>query len=322
MNKYESGGPSVAVLEKNMSANKELRFWDETRPRITSREDMKEVIRMKEKFNKEKTRSAINLELCLAEAIGSYDWFGPDAEVFLTNEYDDIINGIDIVVTFNRENSSSLKLGIDATTSQKLGEITKKLDRTANTLKEGNRSGVKYYELEGHEEEGEVSMPRVVTGTNAESTEILYQHTCEVIKDKKEKGPQFAKDDFQRVILKQIENQLVYSIENILKSYKEGYGRQRKKEISKIRLFCQKLEKMSIEEEANSEEFSDILTLIEDNKEKLSEIDPAISENLFSHTEVLKEIKKIDKEKSSQGIQLPEAQNITEKKLMNFRKAS
>jgi len=79
---------------------------------------------------------------------------------------------------------------------------------------------------------------------------------------------------------------------------------------------------MSIEEEANSEEFSDILTLIEDNKEKLSEIDPAISENLFSHTEVLKEIKKIDKEKSSQGIDLPEAQNITEKKLMNFRKAS
>ncbi len=298
--------------------------WESTRPAFREfrgihsadkiGKDKRYLDQRKEQFER-KTESARNLELSVAEGIGSYDWFGGETDVILTNEYDDVRNGVDMVLNFYRADDSSIKIGVDVTTSQSSHELREKILRTADGLEQGRIPRVDYYKQEGDNETGIVYLPRVVVGTDDINADKLYKDFCQVLEDKKGKGGEMAENNFQRKLLRQIERQLAYYTEKSLVPFDKFHGRENKKELTEMRKALTSLKDIKLVDKVDSEEFKNLLKFLEDSQEEIFALDPKLAGHLYKHTEALKLIQEIDQEKSSQGIESPGASNPTEEKL-------
>lgn len=154
-------------------------------------------------------------------------WLGPETMIYNTSEYDDLVNGIDIVAEFSREGMfSHLGLAIDVTFSK---EVKKKLIRIKKEIKSGDLAKVKYYNSERANIRGELSnIPHVIVGTDKRMIDELVglwlqkrkltetletQELSPVIKKAsreklKEAGEQLKNHEVQYSALKQIEYQL------------------------------------------------------------------------------------------------------------------
>ena len=118
-------------------------------------EDSNKIKELKKKFNNgendeglkiaqlEKLRLlAESFELSLPILIENFDFFGEGVESWLTTEYDDVMNGVDVVVDFPG-NKSTLGLAVDLTISRE--SIARKLEKTRNKITDGILSSIKYY---------------------------------------------------------------------------------------------------------------------------------------------------------------------------------
>lgn len=82
------------------------------------------------------------------------EWFGHEAFLIKTTEYDDFVNGVDIVLEFNLENPEEIgledsvhrvALAIDATSSQVLSQVEEKISNCVKKIRGETKSEVKYF---------------------------------------------------------------------------------------------------------------------------------------------------------------------------------
>ncbi len=84
------------------------------------------------------------VEALISEQIELSDWFGPEAATFVPSEFDDLKNGIDIAVEFEREEGfKHLALGVDITSS--IEGLTKKILIAKERIREGQLTRIKYF---------------------------------------------------------------------------------------------------------------------------------------------------------------------------------
>lgn len=144
------------------------------------RADKNEVARLKELFaaetspeKEEAKKLATILEAIIYREIELSDWLGPNAMTVRPSEYDDIKNGLDVMVEFPEEQrrASHLGLAIDVTFSD---DLTGKFERIKKEIKEGKLTNVKYFNSEHMGIRGELkAIPRVVVGASLQIVKEL-----------------------------------------------------------------------------------------------------------------------------------------------------
>lgn len=81
------------------------------------------------------------------------NWFGEDSFVVKTSRFDDIANGVDVVLELVNENGvRQLALAVDVTVSKESGVVGQKLLSIKRELENGQLAGVKYFKSEADKE--------------------------------------------------------------------------------------------------------------------------------------------------------------------------
>ncbi|HEY1041864.1 MAG TPA: hypothetical protein VGE48_00360 [Candidatus Paceibacterota bacterium] len=179
--------------------------------------DLAKVARLKSNFapeDRNKFASEI-MEGIIYDQSERSDWLGPYAQTIRASEYDDYVNGIDLVVEFDEpeRSRSHLALGVDATFSRT--NIEKKLRRVKDEIDSGSLASIKYFRSQNGRFMGRLTnVPRVVTGM--EKDRLLELATIWNQDDNKT----LAAHPAQRLLLAQIAQQL-----KVFKGYAERTGK-------------------------------------------------------------------------------------------------
>lgn len=114
------------------------------------------------------TNLAYILEAIIFEQSEQSNWLGPDATTELPSRYDDLINGVDIIVNLvNQDTEEYIPLAIDVSFSSKLGH---KFERIRDEIDSGELTQILYYKDSNTEEKKTLNnVPRVVVGVNAKT---------------------------------------------------------------------------------------------------------------------------------------------------------
>lgn len=116
------------------------------------------------------------LEAIILEWLQLGNWVGNNVKAEKTSSYDDIKNGVDIILDLDPHSKDMptriLGLGIDVTFS--LSGVQKKIDRIFENLRHGKLGKIKYYKSEPHAFRGELDrLPLVALGIDARSAKEL-----------------------------------------------------------------------------------------------------------------------------------------------------
>lgn len=216
-NKLESEG-AFGYRTSNKDFNKKIITpWEKIKPKYHDFKDIypekdinKDQARIKQKKNspdwiKEKCEESIAIEYIIAEGIGGYDWLGPDTQISLTHEYDDIENGVDLVASFyDEETKETIVMGIDATVSEDQGELKKKFNRLLDNCRHGILKKVKYHIPDNPDEKkGKRRLPVVVFAANKQSVKKLITEFAD-------KDENIVNNEMQLEVLEEFEAQLSY----------------------------------------------------------------------------------------------------------------
>ncbi len=174
--------------------------------------DLQKVFEIKRSptYMHERGNEAVALEYVLMEGIKVHGWFGDSVEsIQKTSEYDDIMNGVDFVITFHDEDTDKfVYLAIDATTSLDETVLRRKAEKNFGKLAGGKMASVKYFE-DPDGNMGETEMPRVVLGLGPEKTVALQKLMVE--------KPSLTEDAGEKYeFLASAENQLLKFVNYIL----------------------------------------------------------------------------------------------------------
>lgn len=174
----------------------------------------------KERIKRSKERSEA-LEVVIGDQAELNNWFGENAMVSRTTEYDDIKNGVDAVLEYDVEGREDkrLALGIDASMRTDIESVRKKIDRNIVKLLDKERPAqVKYFKSQVSDYKGVITgiVPIVIgmEGKNSDSLFALFSQTRRLERSKKNQEllDQKRKDlEFhpaQRIFLEQISIQL------------------------------------------------------------------------------------------------------------------
>jgi len=143
---------------------------------------------------KENLKYATVLEGIVLDQITTNGWLGKNAQARKTSRYDDIKNGIDIVVEFQKEDifSHHVGLAVDATFGNPTF-VQKKIQDVLDNIKKGKLAELKYFETKNYK--GVLkNIPRVIIGvdrrhvlelatlwSNIEEREKLEKHPAQRI---------------------------------------------------------------------------------------------------------------------------------------------
>jgi len=138
-------------------------------------DDRRDLTDIKEKFArddkplnakemaKEERRKRVSeaVEVTLAYCGETQDWFGENAYLIRTSEYDDVINGVDLVVEFDLGSEDDeprrVALTVDVTTAVEKSVLEKKIKRNAEktfTRKGDKKAQIKYFKSEANDYKG------------------------------------------------------------------------------------------------------------------------------------------------------------------------
>jgi hypothetical protein len=187
--------------------------------------DLRKVETLKAKFENSESKSASEIfEALVLQHTELSDWLGPNAETIRTSEFDDIINGVDLVLEFNENQSTKhLALGVDIT----FGSLSmqKKFERIKMEIEKDELAVVKYFRAHGYE--GSLKqLPRVVIGVDIDK--VINLAGLWERHDNKALQNHITKDIIAEEIEKQLRTFLVYaqsiSAENAVRSYTQALG--------------------------------------------------------------------------------------------------
>jgi hypothetical protein len=122
-----------------------------------------------------KTLSEI-MKAAIIEFGETSNWFGEDAYLNKTSEYDDLFNGVDMVLVFGEDSEAPIALTIDVTSAADLSVLGQKMEKTKQRAlsRRSDRRTVKYYEspIDGEKHKGIETVP-VVVGFSKENVEKM-----------------------------------------------------------------------------------------------------------------------------------------------------
>jgi hypothetical protein len=143
-------------------------------------EDLKYVQKLKAEFSLQgkKDYEIVNDNLAeVFEAIifdegESANWFGENAALVKTSDYDDLKNGVDAVVEYDQEEGvSRMAMAIDVTFNH---DLQKKIDGIKRRIVAGDLATVKYFVSEVSSMRGEISkIPHVIVGADVDTVREL-----------------------------------------------------------------------------------------------------------------------------------------------------
>ena len=187
--------------------------------------DLKKVERLKSEFAPHESKGAADVfEAVFHQHVELSDWLGPNAETIRASEYDDIVNGIDLVVEFNEgDTARHLALGVDVT----FGSLSmqKKFQRIKAEIEANKLATVKYFETHGYQ--GSLTQtPRVVVGV--ELDKVIQLAGLWERGDNKSLGSHITKDIVADAIERQLRSFLFYAqsvrADDAVKSYTRAYN--------------------------------------------------------------------------------------------------
>ncbi|MFZ2253060.1 MAG: hypothetical protein WAW13_02685 [Minisyncoccia bacterium] len=170
--------------------------------------DLQTVTRLKAGFERDEAKHMAEvLEAIIYEQITQSEWLGPNAETIRPSEYDDFVNGVDLIVEFDdTESSRHLALGVDITFGS--DTMRKKFTRIRNEIHEDKLAEVKYFESHGFK--GSLKqLPRVVIGVEIDT--IVELAGLWIHGSKKELATHFIKNIISEEIERQLRTFLAYA---------------------------------------------------------------------------------------------------------------
>ncbi len=153
-------GPITAKHKQELAAVKKT-AQEETEKEFKElgREDPKRLQRLKEE-NEETVNRARFLEIALIPHQEASAWFGDDAHLTKTHEFDDWKRATDLVLTMEHE-GAPLHLAIDVTVSQH--KIRDKVDEIERRIRDGYLTDIEYFkDPKTNKEERLQFVPRVI----------------------------------------------------------------------------------------------------------------------------------------------------------------
>lgn len=159
------------------------------------------------------------LEAILTRQIELANWFGDEATTFQTHQYDDYINGVDMVIEWPGDGEGEpVRLAVDVTLASNVDTIANKIMRVRQDIEQGKSSSakgkmflsqVKYYVDPNTEEQTSLEMlPKVVIGTDIEGIKRLVQKAASVLRKVPGANQKFSNDPCQFLFLKEVRVQL------------------------------------------------------------------------------------------------------------------
>ncbi len=164
-------------------------------------------------------------EIVVADQAHDGQWFGENAMISRTSEFDDIINGTDFVVEIVADEDESqevkrIAFAVDASTSSSPEVIQRKIERNIKKIKNtANPPGVKYFNSQIFgEKKGKIeNLLPVVIGAERKNIDELFdlfaqlknlEKTNGPMEEKKELRNRLANHPLQAIFLEQIKDQL------------------------------------------------------------------------------------------------------------------
>ena len=166
-------------------------------------------------------------EILLADQIYDGEWLGPEAMSIQASRFDDVLNGVDIIVEFDRENAvERIALVVDASTTSDIDYMEKKIKRNIKRVSEDLRPlEIKYFHSQIRDENGEYfkgkieNLIPIVIGADYQNANRIFNIFSEFIflknktdNDSKERcrwlKKKLSTHPIQNIFLEQIEIQL------------------------------------------------------------------------------------------------------------------
>jgi len=166
-------------------------------------------------------------EILLADQIYDGEWLGPEAMSIRASRFDDVLNGVDIIVEFDRENAvERIALVVDASTTSDIDYIEKKIKRNIRRISEDLKPlEIKYFHSQIRGENGEYfkgkieNLIPIVIGADYQNANRIFNIFSEFIflenktdNDSKERcrwlKKKLSTHPIQNIFLEQIEIQL------------------------------------------------------------------------------------------------------------------
>ena len=177
----------------------------------------------------ENHRIAKMLEKVIEEVAELNEWFGGEAIVVKTCDYDDYKNGVDLVIEFNGEEKRSF-LAVDVCMAFDYSRVEEKIKKNIKRMERDFSSvEVKYYCSEVEGSDGEIYKGKIenlvtaVIGIDRNNAEKLFDDCAELLQTKnKEAKERIRLSEAQVIFLDQIEKQLnLYKEKGIIEEENE-----------------------------------------------------------------------------------------------------
>ena len=175
--------------------------------------DLEWVRKEEERFEREDTseqkearKISTIFETLIYDQAEMSEWLGKSAITIKSSRYDDIKNGIDLIIEFpdsEGASASHLALAVDITLSN---ELEKKMNGIRRDIERGELSNIKYFESETLSIRGEKrNVPKVVIGADSK---MLNQIIDLWIRQDKESKNRLGNHPIQFVLLEEVMLQL------------------------------------------------------------------------------------------------------------------
>ncbi len=146
---------------------------------------------------KEGKQRADALEVIISEAGELYDWAGPEANFLRSSEYDDLVNGVDIIIEFDIPQGSDaepkrIALAIDASMNAESEVVLKKMKRNIRKIMEESdeKPVVKYFKSNVTDYKGSLPIViPVIVGLEGTHVDALISEYASLKKLKKISNP-------------------------------------------------------------------------------------------------------------------------------------
>jgi hypothetical protein len=161
MSELEAGIRPAYEKAKSLIADARLDL-DDYGHKVPAEQLLKDKAKVKglsEKFSEdtltvERMGAAIT-EASIYRGVNDHGWFGPDARAYVASEYDDFVNGTDLIFEFKIGENEYFSMAIDATLGQ--GEVLNKARRIKSEIDRGSLKSLSYFEAE----EGKIGLDMV-----------------------------------------------------------------------------------------------------------------------------------------------------------------
>lgn len=199
------------------------------------------------------------MEMAITEFGETSNWFGEEAHSGQTSEYDDMFNGVDMVLVFGDEDNTPIALTVDVTSAKDISVIDKKIETICHRALDhrSDKRSVKYYQSPiDPENRGSIEAIPVVVGFDKETAikMIVLINKLATLENKQ------AKKDADKAQIKQYKKELsehplqMNMLEEILcqlNYYLKQIGPSRDEYKEKIQFLQEKIEQIVNEKTAD-----------------------------------------------------------------------